>query len=118
MSRSMENIALSFQLRKRSSVVGSVPTYTLFSCSMRLAETDVTSLLNMTFFSLSQLCPPSSLFHSPSPNVPQYTRFGFRGSNVTDCGWLPFRDSRLFQPVFDDSINRSESCIAAKILVI
>src|SRR5215831_1625570 len=49
--------------------VGSVPTYTLFSCSMRLAETDVTSLLNVV---TSKLCPSSWLFHSPSQNVPQY----------------------------------------------
>src|SRR5215469_52762 len=69
------------------SAVGSVPTYTLFSCSIRLAETEVTSLLGMESFAiLSQLCPASSLFHSPSPKVPQYTRFEFRWSNVTDSG--------------------------------
>src|SRR5215831_11484793 len=66
---------------------------------------------------LIHACPPSSVFHNPSSNVPQYTRFELLGSNAIHCGWVPFKDSYVLQPVFEDSIESRESCIAAIMIV-
>src|SRR5919108_1613645 len=66
---------------------------------------------------LIQVCPASLVFHNPSPNVPQYTLFGLLKSNAIHCGLVPFKDSYVLQPVLEDSIERSESCIAAIMIV-
>lgn len=59
----------------------------LFHLFRWLTETDITSILDIPDFPrLSQVCPPSSVFHNPLPNVPQYARFEFLGSNDTHCG--------------------------------
>src|SRR5205807_1673297 len=107
--------------------VGSVPTYTVLNpfflpLSIWLTDTDITCVLldmlslllssSSSFPILFQVSPPSSVFHNPLPNVPQYERFGLLGSNATHCGEVPFKDSRVFHPVFEDSSKRSDSCIA------